>query len=90
MDKLKTNLNVSCFLSINSFLVTLIYFKVRKKLIGFNSTLLYFLALIKKGLKFTNIFESIKNVLKLNQFALLMVVLYFNDSFLFNPINKEE
>jgi hypothetical protein len=53
MDKLKTNLNVSCFSSINFF-------------------------------------ESIKNGLKLNQFASLTVVLYFNNSFLFNPINKEE
>ena len=90
MDKLKTNLNVSCFLSINSLLVTLIYFKVRKKLIGFNSSLLYFVAFITKGLKFRNIFESIKNGLKLNQLASLMVVLYCNNSFLFNPINKEE
>jgi hypothetical protein len=90
MDKLKTNFNVSYFSSINFFLVTLIYFKVRKKIIGFNSTLLYFLAPIKKGLKFRNIFESIKNGLKLNQFASLMDVLYFNNSFLFNPINKEE
>jgi hypothetical protein len=89
MVKLNTNLNVSYFLSINFFL-TLIYFKVRKKLIGFNSSLLYFVAFITKGLKFRNIFESIKNGLKLNQFASLTVVLYFNNSFLFNPINKEE
>ncbi|MGK0324823.1 MAG: hypothetical protein ACJA2M_000747 [Polaribacter sp.] len=90
MDKLKTNLSVSYFSSINLFLVALIYFKVRKKLIGFNSSLLYFVASITKGLKFRNIFESIKNGLKLNQFASLMFVLYFNNSFLFNPINKEE
>jgi hypothetical protein len=89
MVKLNTNLNVSYFLSINFFL-TLIYFKVRKKLIGFNSSLLYFVAFITKGLKFRNIFESIKNGLKLNQLASLMVVLYCNNSFLFNPINKEE
>ena len=89
MDKIKTNIKLSIFSSIKNLLFILIYFRARKKLIFLISRLFYSFVSKNIGFKFRNISESIKNDLKLNLFAPSIAVLYSNNPFLFNSINKK-
>jgi len=89
MDKIKTNIKLSFFSSIKNLLFILIYFKARKRIIFLISKSSYSLVSENIGFKFRNISESIKNDSKLNFFVPSIAVLYSNNPFLFNSINKK-
>jgi hypothetical protein len=88
MDTIKTNVKISFFVSVKIIFLNLIRFRGIKRVFSlkFNSIKSFIRTSIR--LKFNYILENIKIAVKLNVFVSLIGESYFNNVFLFNPLNK--
>jgi hypothetical protein len=88
MDTIKTNSKINFLVSVKIIFLNLIHFRGIKKVftLKFNTLRSFVRSSVRS--KFSYILENIKIALKLNVFVSLIGESYFNNVFLFNPLNK--